>query len=134
MASETQQNLGWKQNKRKASSKTSALPTRSGRSIQETQQNTLNTHHSLLLSSRFHRPFKGVLFTLVARRHRDIKSHPPAAGTDLSRLAIVSQRLSVIRHVFSHKLLSLVEEQIGESSLQRLLQPAPWGHRKLRLV
>lgn len=95
MASEIQamrQNLSWKQNKRKANIKTSALPTRRGKSIQEihTVSLTLPCVSSKLIGTCF--------------RNIDIKS-----GTDLSGLAIVSQRLSVIRHVFRHKLLALVE-------------------------
>ena len=42
-------------------------------------------------------------------RHCHIKANLSAADTDLSRLAIVSQHLSVILHVLRNKLLSLVE-------------------------
>lgn len=62
-----QQNLSWKQNKRKANFRRSALPSRSGKCIQDIQQKALNPHRSLHFPPLLRNYSRAVLFMLFDR-------------------------------------------------------------------
>lgn len=47
---------------------------------------------------------------------------------DLSWGAVMCQDFSVVIHVVCHKLVSLVEQKVGQSALQRFLQPVDCTH------
>lgn len=46
--------------------------------------------------------------------------------SDLSWCSGVSQHLPEVFHIVGHELLSLVEQQVGESALQGVAQPVLW--------